>query len=285
MVAFIGMGHLGSNFVQAMLKKGMQVNVWNRTPEKAKALEAHGAKAFDNVVDAVKGVDRIHLTLKDDHTVNDVLEQVKAGLKPGAMIIDHTTTSTAGAAERTEKWKQLGFTYLHAPVFMGPINALEGTGSMLVSGDQDVIKKIEPELSKMTGKVINFGTETNRAAGMKLVGNLFLISMTAGLSDVFALAKSAGIDNSDVATLFNAWNPAGLVPARIERMSTQNFDNPSWELSMARKDAGLMIQEVERGNGKAHLTAIPAIAAEMDRWISRGHGGDDWTVIAKDNVS
>jgi len=62
MVAFLGTGLLGANFSRALLKRGEKVHVWNRTAEKAKALESEGAKAFDNVADAVKGADRIHLT-------------------------------------------------------------------------------------------------------------------------------------------------------------------------------------------------------------------------------
>ncbi len=50
-----------------------------------------------------------------------------------------------------------GCTYLHAPVFMGPANALESTGIVLVSGNQEVVKKTEPALTRMTGKVVNFG--------------------------------------------------------------------------------------------------------------------------------
>src|ERR1700742_949610 len=143
MKAFLGMGHLGANFTKAMLKKGEQVQVWNRTPDKAKALEADGAKAFNNAADAVKGASTIHLTLRDDDTVNEVLEQASKGFEPGVIIIDHTTTSAAGAAERTQYWKNKGYTYIHAPVFMGPQNALESTGTMLVSGDEEVISKIE----------------------------------------------------------------------------------------------------------------------------------------------
>ncbi|MEJ7679273.1 MAG: NAD(P)-binding domain-containing protein [Segetibacter sp.] len=64
MKAFLGMGLLGSNFVRAMLQKGETVQVWNRTAAKAKALEAYGAKAFENANDAVQGADVIHVTLK-----------------------------------------------------------------------------------------------------------------------------------------------------------------------------------------------------------------------------
>jgi 3-hydroxyisobutyrate dehydrogenase len=283
MKAFLGMGLLGSNFVKAMLQKGEQVQVWNRTASKAKALEANGAKAFDSAADAVKGADVIHLTLKDDSTVDEILAAASAGFEPGATIIDHTTTSAKGAIERTKKWKEKGYTYLHAPVFMGPQNALESTGNMLVSGDQEVIGKFEPELSKMTGKLINFGPEEGKAAGMKLIGNLFLISMTGGLSDALALAKALGIPHEDISSLFGSWNPGAAVPARLKRLSSGDYSNPSWELSMARKDAGLMMQAAKEGG--THLAAIPGIAEEMDKWIAKGHGNDDWSVIAKDNVS
>ncbi|MCW3110230.1 MAG: NAD(P)-dependent oxidoreductase [Segetibacter sp.] len=282
MKAFLGMGLLGSNFVRAMLQKGEVVQIWNRTTAKAKALEAHGAKAFEHANEAVQGADVIHVTLKDDATVDEVLENASKGFKAGAIIIDHTTTSAKGAIERTRDWKSKGFTYLHAPVFMGPQNALESTGFMLVSGDQSVIEKLQPELSKMTGKLINFGPEQGKAAGIKLTGNLFLLSLTAGLSDALALAKAHGIAASELLNLFNNWNPGAAVPARLKRITEGKFNEPSWELNMARKDAGLMIDAAKEAG--TNLAIIPAIAAEMDQWIAKGHGNDDWSVIAKDSI-
>jgi 3-hydroxyisobutyrate dehydrogenase len=282
MKAFIGMGLLGSNFVKAMLQKGLQVNVWNRTTSKAKNLETNGAKAFENIKDAVKDADTIHITLKDDDTVNEVLAMAEPALRKGAMIIDHTTTSAKGAIERTKSWKEKGFTYLHAPVFMGPKNALDGTGFMLVSGNQSVIKKVESELAAMTGKLINFGDKEGKAAGIKLTGNLFLLSLTAGLSDALALAKAEGISKEDVLDLFNQWNPGAAVPSRLKFITSGDFSHPSWELNMARKDAGLMMAAAKEGNAK--LSVIPAIAGVMDEWIEKGHGNDDWTVITKNNI-
>jgi len=282
MKAFLGMGLLGSNFVKAMLKKGEKVQVWNRTAAKAMALEAFGANAFEQLTDAVAAADSIHLTLKDDDTVDEVLLKASAAFKPGVVIIDHTTTSAPGAVKRTREWKAKGYTYLHAPVFMGPINALEGSGFMLVSGDQSVIAKQEAALAAMTGKLINFGIEEGRAAGMKLVGNLFLISMTAGIADTLALAKAQGIAIADVSTLFDAWNPGAAMPSRLKRIATGKFNEPSWELVMARKDAGLMMQAAKLGN--ISLAVIPPIAAVMDEWIAKGYGNEDWSVIAKDNL-
>jgi len=278
MKAFLGMGLLGSNFVKAMLKKGEQVNVWNRTTSKAKALEADGAHAFEDVKAAVKDADVIYLTVKDDASVNEVLAAAEAALKPGATIIDHTTTSVEGAVERTRTWKEKGFTYLHAPVFMGPKNALESTGFMLVSGDQQVISKWQDQLSSMTGKLLNFGPTEGKAAGMKLIGNLFLISLTAGLSDVLNLAKSVDINGDEINNLFTQWNPGAMVQQRLKTILAGDFSHPSWELNMARKDAGLMMKEAENANEE--LTVIPAVAALMDEWIKKGHGNDDWMIIA-----
>ncbi|MGZ3767010.1 MAG: imine reductase family protein, partial [Mucilaginibacter sp.] len=74
-----------------------------------------------------------------------------------------------------------------------------------------------------------------------------------------------------------------MMPARLKRITEGDFKNPSWELNMARKDAGLMIAAAK--DGGTHLSVIPAIAAEMDKWIEKGHGSDDWSVIAADNIS
>jgi 3-hydroxyisobutyrate dehydrogenase len=282
MITFLGTGLLGSNFVKAMLQKKLEVNVWNRTASKAAALEQFGAKAYTSIADAVKGAERIHLALSDDAAVDAALDQAKAYLAAGAIIVDHTTTSTAGAARRTVDWKKFGFTYLHAPVFMGPQNALDGTGFMLVSGDQDLIKTLEPPLAAMTGKLLNLGNESNRAAGIKLLGNSFLMFITAGLSDTLALAQAMNIPAGDLVALFDQWNPGVMVPARLKKILSKDFENASWELKMARKDAGLMLNEATLA--KKHLSTLPAIATEMDVWVNKGFGQSDWTVIAKDNL-
>jgi 3-hydroxyisobutyrate dehydrogenase len=281
MKAFLGMGLLGSNFVKAMLKKGEQVQVWNRTTSRAKELEEFGAKCFEDINDAVKGADTIHLTLKDDESVNDVLHVLSSSLTPGAIIIDHTTTSKEGAIQRTKNWKERGFYYQHAPVFMGPVNALEGTGFMMVSGDQELISKLQSELSVMTGKLMNFGPEVGKAAAMKLVGNTFLICFVAGLRDTLSMAKALSVPTSDLSSLLEDWNPAAMLQARLKRMTSGDYSQPSWELNMARKDAGLFMEASEN---KTELAIIPSVAALMDEWIEKGYGNNDWTVIAKDVI-
>jgi 3-hydroxyisobutyrate dehydrogenase len=280
MVAFLGTGLLGANFTRALLKRGEKVNVWNRTSAKSKALEADGAISFDKVSDAVKDADRIHLTLADDNSVDTVLNEASSNFKKGVIIIDHTTTSAPGAAKRAAHWREKGVYYIHAPVFMGPPQALEGTGTMMVSGDQDIVKKIEPELSKMTGKLLNLGADPSKAAAIKLLGNLFHISLLGGITDMMTLANSLNVQTPELASLFEILNPNGVVQARIKKISSNTFDEASWELAMARKDARLMMEE-SASTGKK-LIVIPAVARKMDQWLDKGHAKDDWTILSQE---
>lgn len=270
MIAFFGLGLLGSGFVRALLRRGETVHVWNRSPEKAKALEAHGAKAFADPAEAARGAERVHLSLSDDAAVDEVL----ARARPSCLIVDHSTTSPTGTRARAAEWKD----FVHAPVFMGPQNALESTGLMLVSGDRARVASVRPHLEKMTGKLVDLGERVDQAASFKLLGNLFLMFLTSGLAEVFTLGRALGIDPETAATLFEHFNPGTTLPARIDRMLSAQWDKASWELAMARKDARLMLEE------DPHLAILPSIAARMDAFIERGHGKSDWTVIAKDAV-
>jgi 3-hydroxyisobutyrate dehydrogenase len=280
MIAFFGMGLLGSNFVRASLRRGEEVHVWNRTAGKASALEADGAKAFADPAEAARGAARIHLTLSDDAAVDEVLERARPGFAPGVVIVDHTTTSPTGTLARAERWSERGVEFQHAPVFMGPQNALEGSGVMLASGDSARVERLRPALEKMTGKLVYLGPGPDRAASFKLFGNLFLMFMTAGVAEVLTLAKALDVKPEDAAALFDAFNPAVTLGARVKRILAADFATPSWELAMARKDARLMLEEGDRRG--VPLPMLPAIAATMDRFLDRGHAHDDWTVIAKD---
>jgi 3-hydroxyisobutyrate dehydrogenase len=274
-IAFFGTGLLGSGFVRALLRRGETVHVWNRSPEKAKALEEHGARVFAEPAEAAKGAARIHLTLGDDASVDEVLARAKAGIEPGVPIVDHSTTSTGGVRERAERFS--GF--VHAPVFMGPQNTLESTGLMLVSGERARVDRVRDELAKMTGKLVDLGERVDQAAAFKLFGNCFLMFFTSGLAEVFSLSRALEIDPKVAATLFEHFNPGKTIEARIERMLSAEHGKASWELAMARKDARIMLDEAH-AKGRS-LPVLPAIAARMDALIAEGHGKDDWTILAK----
>lgn len=278
MIAFLGTGLLGGNFVRALRRRGVEVRVWNRSAEKARALAGSGAVPCAEPAEAVRGAARVHVILSDDAAVDEVLARARPGLGPGVPIVDHTTTSPAGTAARAARWDALGQPFLHAPVFMGPQQALEGSGLMLAAGERARFDALAPALAPMTGRLEWVGPQPDRAAVLKLAGNLFLMSMSAGLADALGLARACGVPPAEAGALFDLFNPAAFVPARVKRILAARYDQPSWALAMARKDARLM---AEAAGGTA-LTLLPALAAAMDRRLAEGLGEKDWMVIAKD---
>jgi 3-hydroxyisobutyrate dehydrogenase len=278
MIAYLGTGLLGSAFVRALLGRGETVHVWNRSGDKAKALEQFGAKAFANAADAVRGADRIHLTLSVDAAVDGVLQQIREAVPSGAPIVDHTTTAPEPTGERARRLAQMGISFLHAPVFMGPPNALAGTGVMMASGDRARFDAVSPHLEKMTGKLVYLGVDPSRAAAMKLLGNHFIIAVTTGLMDTLALAKAMNVPQDQVTELLSFFNPGAMAEVRLARVRAADYANPSWNLGMARKDVRLMQAEAAAGN--MPMVMLPAVAALMDDEIAKGRVADDWTVIA-----
>ena len=278
-ISILGTGLLGSGFARALRKKGEAVKVWNRTLDRAKPLASDGIEVAESAESAVRGAARIHIVVSDDAAVDSVLAAAAPGLVPGTPVIDHSTTSTAGAVRRTHEWRAKGVTYQHAPVFMGPQNALESTGLMLISGDAAVIDTLRPALTVMTGKLVELGTRVDAAAGYKLLGNLLLMAIAAGFRDMLTLAKAMQMGPADIATLLGSFNPGVSLAQRFKRMADADFANPSWELAMARKDARLMQEQIDQAG--LELIMLPALAAVMDQAIARGDGNADWTVVAK----
>jgi 3-hydroxyisobutyrate dehydrogenase len=277
-IAYFGTGLLGAGFVRRLLENGHTVHVWNRSPEKARALEADGAIAFTTPAEALHGVEQLHLTLADDASVDAVLEPLAGAIDDALWIVDHTTTAPTPTAERVARWDARGKRFVHAPVFMGPANSRAGTGIMLISGDPARIAALEPLLQTMTGTIVKLGDAPERAASFKLFGNLMLITIMAGLADMNRLASAVGVSTKDAMALFDAFNPGMAVPLRGAKIASGDF-SPSFELAMARKDVRLMIEEA--GRHHVDLAILPAVAALMDDAIAHGEGASDTSAMAK----
>ena len=120
-VAVLGTGLLGSAFVEGLMKRGgTEVVAWNRTRARAEPLRETGATVANTIADAVSNVDRVHLVLLDDDTVDEAVRQMHGELPSGAVIVDHTTTRPDRTAARMAALDAAGLKYLHAPVMMGP---------------------------------------------------------------------------------------------------------------------------------------------------------------------
>ena len=214
--------------------------------------------------------------------MDETLERARPGLGAGVAIVDHTTTAPAATGARAAAWNARGFRFLHAPVFMGPPNALNATGVMMASGDAAIFEPLKGHLEKMTGTLVYVGPDPAHAAGLKLLGNHLLIIISTALSDTLSLARGLGLPQSDVERLLEFFNPGSMLGARLKRLLIVNYADPSWTLAMARKDLRLMQEGAAAGN--AALVVAPAIAASMDAWLAAGHGAEDWSVITSAQV-
>src|SRR5215207_4593788 len=142
-IAFLGTGLLGSAIAEAAAKRGNDVMVWNRSIDKARALEQFGARVAPTPADAVRGAERVHLILKDDDVVEEVIAGLRPGLAPNAVIVDHTTTQPDRTAARAARLSADGVRYLHCPVFMGPAAARVNQGIVLASGPQNLFDAVK----------------------------------------------------------------------------------------------------------------------------------------------
>ncbi|MDB4877044.1 MAG: 6-phosphogluconate dehydrogenase [Gemmatimonadetes bacterium] len=278
-IAYLGTGLLGSAFAEAAAKRGDQVTAWNRTLDKARALEKFGIRVANTPADAVRGAAFVHLVLKDDAVVEQVIAALRPGLEPNAIILDHTTTQPALTAERSRRLNAEGVRYLHCPVFIGPAAARQSQGTIMVSGPRALFDAAHAHLEPMAERVEYFGERPDLAAVYKLCGNAFIIGIGALVSDVFAIAAGSQVPPADTMRILEFFNPSAIIAGRGKKMVSGDF-TPSFELEMARKDVRLMIETA----GSQPLAVLPCVASRMDALIAEGHGAEDLAVIGKDAV-
>ena len=278
--AFLGTGLLGAALAEAAAMRGDRIVAWNRTAEKARALEPTGIAVADTPADAVRGAARVHLVLKDDAVVDEVMAALRPGLGPDTIVVDHTTTQPALTAERAWRLTNEGVRYLHCPVFIGPAAARLGRGTILAAGPRDVYQEVRSELSRMATTVRYCGERPDLAAVYKLCGNAFIIGMTALVADVFTVAHAARVAPEEALDVLGLFDPGAILGGRGKAMAEGDFA-ASFELTMARKDVRLMLETA----GDEPLAALTGIADRMDALIADGRGADDMAVLGAHTVA
>ncbi len=274
-VALLGTGLLGTGFAQALLGRGVPLSVWNRSADKAAPLGALGAQVAATPADAVRGASRVHLVLTDDDAVDAVLAASLGALAPGACVIDHTTTLPERTAERAARLEREGVAFLHAPVFMSPGGARVAKGIMMVAGPTARFTALEADLAPMTGDLWHVGERADLAAAYKLFGNAMILAMCGALADCLGMADSLGLPRSEALTVFQRFQPSGIVQLRGPKMAALDFA-PSFALEVARKDVRLMLESL----GDAPSAVLAGLAARMDVLLAQGRGSDDVGVLA-----
>jgi len=273
-IAFLGTGLLGAALAEAAAKRGNRVTVWNRTTAKAKALEQFGVHVADSPAAAVRGATRVHLVLKDDAVVEDVVSALRPGLDPSTIIADHTTTQPKLTAARVKRLNADGVKYIHCPVFIGPAAARKQHGTIMASGPGQLFDAIRDGLTQMAERVEYLGDRPDLAAVYKLCGNALITGITGLVADVFAIASGAGVASSDALNVTDFISPSAIVAGRGRNMAAGNFA-PAFELEMARKDVRLMIETA----GDVPLAMLGSLANRMDALIASGHGAEDLAVL------
>jgi 3-hydroxyisobutyrate dehydrogenase len=280
-IAFLGTGLLGGALIEAAAKRGGDtITVWNRTAEKARALEQFGVTVASSPADAVRGASRVHLVLKDDAVVEQMIDAMRASLAPDAVVIDHTTTQPMLTAERAPRLNADGVRYLHCPVFIGPAAARKGEGTILSSGPRALFDAVQPALARMAKRVEYFGERPDLAAVFKLCGNAFIIGLNGLVADVLAIAAGSHVPAAEALKVIEYFNPSATISGRGHNMIAADW-TPSFELAMARKDVRLMVETA----GAQPLATLTGIAARMDTLLAQGHGADDLAIIGKDAVA
>ena len=233
----------------------------------------------DTPADAVRGASRVHLVLRDDPVIDEIIAAFRPGLEPDAVVVDHTTNQPRLTGERSARLNAEGVRYLHCPVFIGPAAARAAQGIILASGPRPLFDAVSDALSRMAPRVEYLGERPDLAAVYKLCGNAIIIGLSGIVADVFAVANGTGVAPEDALKLLDFFNPAAIITGRGRNMAKKNFA-ASFELAMARKDVRL---RMESANG-APLITLPGTAARMDALIAEGFGASDLGVIGKDAV-
>ncbi len=252
------------------------MHVWSRSTNKAKALEDDGARAFADPTEAARGAQRIHLCLSDDPSVDAVIDAALPGIAADAPIVDHTTVSPQGVADRVRRLAASGYAYVHAPVFMGPPMALNATGVMLVSGDPQLVQRVRPALAAMCTNLRDVGTPPERAAVYKLMGNSMILAIVGGLSDAMRIGEEQGLSRGEAHDLFAFFDPSSQIGGRGRRMVSGDYD-PLWSVDMARKDAMLM----QAAAHHERLPVVDAMESTLRSVSDRGLGGLDLGAVAQ----
>jgi 3-hydroxyisobutyrate dehydrogenase-like beta-hydroxyacid dehydrogenase len=279
-IAFLGTGLLGGALAEAAAKRGDQVTAWNRTADKARALEEFGVRVAQTPADAVRGAARVHLVLKDDAVVDDVISAFRPAFDATSIIVDHTTNQPARTAERAKRLNASGVRYIHCPVFIGPVAARRGEGTIMASGPRELFDAVREPLSRMATRVEYLGERADLAAVYKLCGNAYIIGTSAVMADVLAVGSSAGVASADALRVLEFIDPAAVATVRGKNMARRDY-TPRFEVAMARKDVRLM---EETADGRS-LVVLPAVGARLDQLIGQGLATQDLAVIGKDSAS
>ncbi len=191
-IAFIGTGLMGAPMARCLLKAGFNVTVWNRSPEKAEALQGDGAKIAASPAEAAQNADVIITMLTAGDAVMQVLFEMGAmrSARAGATFVDMSSIAPSTSRDIAAKLESEGYAALDAPVSGGTKGAAEATLAIMVGGDRDTFKAIEPVFTAM-GRATFVGPPGS--GQLAKLANQAIVAITIGaVSEALLLAEAGG---------------------------------------------------------------------------------------------
>jgi 3-hydroxyisobutyrate dehydrogenase len=273
-VAVLGLGTMGAGMARSLLRAGLPVDVWNRTPERAAALAEAGAVAHTDPASAVAHAGVVITMLSDAAAVRSVALDagMLAAMAPGAVWAQMGTIGVAATDELAGlvARQRPDVLFVDAPVSGTRGPAESGELLILASGPEAAKPLLEPAFGAI-GQATRWLGEAGAGSRLKLVMNTWLMFLIEGAAEVMALADTVGVDRSEVLNLLGTGRMAVPVAAGKARKMDSGDDSPDFALEWAVKDMGLALDA-------APGRSLDVLAALRDRWqrlVDRGLGGLD----------
>lgn len=280
-IGFIGMGIMGQPMAKNLLKAGHEVMIYNRTQAKAMALVEIGAKLGHSPKALAEWADAVILMLTGPEAIEAVLNGSSGLLsvsdaKP--IIVNMSTVSPSYTRDLASRLQKEGISFIDAPVSGSKKPAEDGTLVILASGPQNVVQVMTPVFLAMGKKVVYCG-EAGRGTDMKMVINLLLSVMMAGLGEAVVMAEKMGLD----VQLFLDTVLSGPLACDFFRLKApmlqQNEFMPQFPLKHMAKDIDFILKTAH-ANG-LELQVEQAVANYYERAMKSGLEEMDLSAIKK----
>jgi 3-hydroxyisobutyrate dehydrogenase-like beta-hydroxyacid dehydrogenase len=276
-IAWIGTGIMGAPMARRLLGGGHRVRVFNRSPEKARALVADGAIFASEPAACVSGADVVFIMVPDTPDVEAVIARIEPALKKGALAIDMSTISPAAERKIAARLKSRGVAYLDAPVSGGDVGAREGTLTIMAGGDAEAFARATPLFAHLGRRATHMGAAG--AGQMTKLANQVAVAVTLeAAAEAIKFAKAGGLDAARVLEAIGAgaagsWQLANLGPKII----AGDF-RPGFFIKLIRKDLRL-VREAARESGVA-LPGLALMTSMFNTASALGHDLDGTQAVA-----